>query len=260
MRVARTLNQSETNKNVKESGLVTSSQTGVHPHLEKHVLRHLEQPWSQPFHLPSSDAYQRLKDEGVLYEDKAIILDSGCGTGKSTQRLAGLFPRHIVIGIDQSNVRLARSGVSCGFFQSGNCILLRAELSTFWRLLLKDGFSPERHYLLYPNPWPKPGHLKRRWHGHPVFPQLLCLGGEIEMRCNWEVYALEFAQAVNLATGADIRPTRIHPDIGISPFEQKYLERGHALFSVTVPVTETGLDPDRSTDYSDSVSTFGGGV
>ena len=119
-------------------------------------------------------------------------------------------------------------------------MLLRAELSTFWRLLLNDGFSPERHYMLYPNPWPKPGHLKRRWHGHPVFPQLLGLGGEIEMRCNWEIYALEFARAVNLATGADIRPARIHPDVGISPFEQKYLERGQALFSVTVPARETG--------------------
>ncbi|MCP4047744.1 MAG: SAM-dependent methyltransferase, partial [Gammaproteobacteria bacterium] len=193
----------------------------------------------QPFHPPSSDAYHQLKDAGVLREDKAIILDSGCGTGKSTQNLANVFPRHIVIGIDQSNVRLARSGVKSGFSKSGNCVLLRAELSTFWRLLLNDGYSPERHYLLYPNPWPKPGHLKRRWHGHPVFPQLLCLGGEIEMRCNWEIYALEFARAVNLATGGDIRPNRFYPDIGISPFEQKYFERGQALFSVTVPARET---------------------
>jgi len=242
MRVAKTLKQPETSKNINESGLVASSQTGIHPHLEKHVRRHLQKPWSQPLHRPSSDAYHQLKVEGVLREDKAIILDSGCGTGKSTQNLADLFPRHIVIGIDQSKSRLAKSGAGSGLLKSGNCILLRAELSTFWRLLLNDGFSPQRHYLFYPNPWPKPGHLKRRWHGHPVFPQLLRLGGEIEMRCNWEIYALEFAQAVNLATGMDIRVNRIKPDTGISPFEQKYLERGQALFSVTVPARAVNID------------------
>jgi tRNA (guanine-N7-)-methyltransferase len=226
-------------KNIDECGIVISSQAGVHPQLEKHVRRHLEKTWSQPFHHPSTDAYRHLNNEGVLSGDRAIILDSGCGTGKSTQRLAELFPRHIVIGVDQSQVRLAKSGVSSGFSRNGNCILLRAELSTFWRLLLIDGHTPERHFLFYPNPWPKPGHLKRRWHGHPVFPHLLSLGGEIEMRCNWEIYALEFAQAVNMATGADIRPEIINPDNGISPFEQKYLHRGQTLFSVTVPAPVT---------------------
>jgi tRNA (guanine-N7-)-methyltransferase len=220
-------------------GLVSSSQTGIHPNLERYVQRHLDKPWSQPFHVPSAQAFRCLISEGALSEAKAFILDSGCGTGKSTRRLAELFPRHIVIGVDQSQVRLAKSGVDSGFLRNGNCILLRAELSTFWRLLLADGYVPERHFLFYPNPWPKPGHLKRRWHGHPVFPQLLSLGGEIEMRCNWGIYAAEFAQAVSQATGADIKPTIIHPDSGISPFEQKYLERGQTLFSVTVPAPVT---------------------
>lgn len=238
MWVAIKLRKFETRKNADKSGLVTSSQTGIHPQLEKYVSRHLEKPWSQPFHPPSTETYRHLKNEGVLSGDKAIILDSGCGTGKSTQRLAERHPRHIVIGVDQSRVRLAKSGVSSRFLRNGNCILLRAELSTFWRLLLADGHLPERHFLFYPNPWPKPGHFKRRWHGHPVFPYLLSLGGEIELRCNWEIYAQEFAKATSLATGGDISPTRIHPDIGISPFEQKYLERGQALFSVTVPARD----------------------
>lgn len=233
--MAGTPKQSEPGKNINESGLVSSSQADVHPNLEARVRRHLKNPWLQPFHQPSCEAFHRLKEEGVLSEGRAIILDSGCGTGMSTQYLAGLFPGNNVIGVDQSVARLSRNGKNAGYFRSGNCILLRAELSTFWRLLLKEGCSPERHYLLYPNPWPKPAHLKRRWHGHPVFPQLLGLGGEIEMRCNWEIYAREFAQAVNLATGTDLEPTKIRPDVGISPFEQKYLERGQALFSVTVP-------------------------
>ena len=239
MRAVNKLKPSEANKNIRESGLVTSNQTGVHPHLEKCVRRHMQAQWSQPFHLPTLETYRQLKKENVFSADRAFILDSGCGTGKSTQGLADLFPQHIVIGVDRSFTRLAKSGVTSCFFRSGNYILLRAELTTFWRLLLNDGFKPERHFLLYPNPWPKAGHLSRRWHGHPVFPQLLSLGGEIEMRCNWEIYALEFAQAVNFATGANVRTKKIQPESGISPFEQKYLERSQTLFSVNVPVQTT---------------------
>jgi len=230
-------NQTRPSKNINQSGLVSSSQTGVHPHLEKHLHRHLETPWKQPFHQPTIEAYGRLKDEGVLSGQQPFILDSGCGTGESTQRLAGLFPQYNVIGVDQSSARLAKSGVDSNLFRRENCILLRAELATFWRLLARDGYSPERHFLFYPNPWPKPGHLIRRWHGHPVFPQLLGLGGEIELRCNWQIYALEFARAVTLATGKTVNVKTFVPESGITPFEKKYLERGQSLFKVVVPAS-----------------------
>jgi len=239
MRVARSLNQFETRENILKSGLVTSSQAGVHPSLEKHVRRHLQSSWSQPFHHPTSDVYQKLKEMAVLSEDRPFILDSGCGTGHSTQELARLFPHQLVIGVDRSIARLSRGGMSTTIFQNGNYILLRAELATFWRLLAIDEFLPQRHFLLYPNPWPKPAHLARRWHGHPVFPQLLSLGGEIELRCNWEIYAQEFALAVNIATGASVCPNNFQPESGLSPFERKYLERGQPLFSVLVPAQIT---------------------
>jgi len=223
-----------------DSGLVTSSQTGVHPNLEKLVRRHLQSPWLQTFHQPTVESYNLLKNEIVLFGSQPIILDSGCGTGKSTQQLALRYPGNIVIGVDQSQVRLGKSGVHDSFLREGNCILLRAELSTFWRLLAGDGLSPERHFLFYPNPWPKPGHLSRRWHGHPVFPQLLALGGEIELRCNWEIYAQEFALAVRIASGTDVSVRQIQPQSGMTPFEQKYLERGQSLFAVVVPAQITG--------------------
>ena len=234
MRAASKLNRAESAHDIDSSGLVSSSQTGIHPRLAHHVQRHLETHWKQPFHYPTSRVYQLLKSEGVFASNQPFILDSGCGTGKSTQGLADLFPQHLVIGVDRSMARLAKSGVDSGFSRDGNCLLVRAELATFWRLLVKDGHSPEHHFLFYPNPWPKPGHLSRRWHGHPVFPQLLALGGEIELRCNWEIYALEFARAVSLATGMVVEVKNIRPESGISPFEQKYLERGQPLFSVSV--------------------------
>jgi hypothetical protein len=58
-----------------------------------------------------------------------------------------------------------------------NAILLRAELSDFFSLVAYESdWIVHSHYLLYPNPYPKSKHLKRRWHGHPIFPVMLSLG------------------------------------------------------------------------------------
>ena len=233
------MNCSGDGTDIKESGLVSSSQAGVHPHLEKHVRRHLISPWSQPLHGPTLEVFRELEESRVVGDGRPVILDSGCGTGGSTRRLADMYPDHLVIGVDQSLVRLGKSGVDSSVLKSDNYLLARAELASFWRLLCGAGHGMQKHYLLYPNPWPKPGHVQRRWHAHPVFPWLLALGGEIEMRCNWEIYALEFAEAVRIATGETVEVKRFQPAEGISPFEIKYAGRGHPLFSVVVKETIT---------------------
>lgn len=230
---------SETPEKLNQSGLVKTSQTGVHPSLEKHLRRHMASPWLQPFHQATVREFEGLLDAGIFSGHEPVILDSGCGTGQSTRKLAKMFPGHLVIGADRSQARLGKSGMRSSPLRLDNCLLIRAELSTFWRLLIKAGITPEYHYLLYPNPCPKHAHLTRRWHGHPVFPQLLRLGGQIELRCNWDIYALEFAMAASILTGKEIVAKRIDPEPVISPFEQKYLDRGQALFSVVIPAVIT---------------------
>jgi len=120
-------------------------------------------------------------------------------------------------------------------------IWLRAELATFWRLAVQAGWRLHRHFLLYPNPWPKPGHLRRRWHAHPVFPDLLQLGGRLELRSNWAVYAEEFAVAVNHALGTRVQPMRLAGSDDLSPFERKYRASGHALYSVALSLDAGGV-------------------
>ena len=62
----------------------------------------------------------------------------------------------------------------------------------------------------------------------------------VELRCNWEIYAQEFALAVRIASGTDVSVRQIQPQSGMTPFEQKYLERGQSLFAVVVPAQITG--------------------
>lgn len=112
-----------------------------------------------------------------------------------------------------------------------NALLLRADLVDFWRLARAADWRLARHYLLYPNPYPKSAHLKKRWHGHPVFPALLALGGELELRSNWSIYVEEFALAVALLRGREGEISPHVPNDGfLTPFEQKYFESGQRLW------------------------------
>ena len=156
--------------------------------------------------------------------------------------MAKKYPQYAVIGIDRSLVRLNRNivyryqNISSMNLKEGtrpetnsleemeddnllikdpnvlsqsvpnvpNVLLLRAELSDFWRCYLQmkkiafkrddtttnhtcDGNNESirnkkfmnwnviQHHLLYPNPYPKKARLKSRWYAHPAFPLLLKL-------------------------------------------------------------------------------------
>ena len=169
-------------------------------------------------------------------KDCPIVLDSGCGTGESTRHIARRHPDAWVIGIDKSQHRLERTGSGAFPYHEGNITWIRAELATFWRLARDQGWELSHHYMLYPNPWPKPGQLQRRWHAHPVFSAMLALGGQLELRTNWSVYAREFAFSLEQVAGE----TAATIEMGVeaetpisSPFERKYRASGHRLFRVT---------------------------
>ena len=214
--------------------VLRTAQSEVHPRLEAIVRRHVERPWRGGRHEPTCSAFRKVSAAVEQQADRPLIFDSGCGTGESTQLIAAAFPQCLVIGIDRSAVRLARLPSGSLSYREQNALWVRAELAAFWRLAVQAGWRLERHCLFYPNPWPKAAQLRRRWHGHPVFPEMLALGGRLEMRTNWDVYACEFARAVEIVSG---RSARIEPvaDTGLtSPFERKFRSRADPLYRVRV--------------------------
>lgn len=214
------------------SPAVESAQDGPHRRLSEVVGRHRANAWRQPIANHSRVAWQALKAWMQPRSGMPLILDSGCGTGASSIALAAANPQSVVVGVDQSLERLSRQGELRGGLLpfAENAALLRAPLQDLWRLLLADGVSLQRHLIWYPNPWPKPEHLQRRWHAHAVFPTLLALGGDIELRSNWRIYVDEFAQALALH-GWDSATTPIEVgDNPATPFERKYRDSGHPLW------------------------------
>jgi tRNA (guanine-N7-)-methyltransferase len=213
----------------KVSRAVDSNQNEVHRQLLKVLKIHLNTEYRLPISTYSRSTFS-LVDKIRKELNKPLILDSGCGTGHASKLLATANPDRLIIGVDKSSHRLAKGGLGCNFELLENCLLLKMNLVDFWRLAVEYGWKLEKHYLLYPNPWPKAKHLRRRWHAHPVFPQLLKLGGELELRCNWKLYAEEFQAAMNFIAPGSCILTEYRERTGISLFEQKYLRQGHQLY------------------------------
>lgn len=208
---------------------IFSAQTGVHAQLATLVARHAASVYRKPI----ADYNQRAFDASMAcwreHSGAPLILDAGCGVGLSTYYLAQRFPAHFVIGVDQSADRLDRGA---GWSQAvpPNMLLVRADLVDYWRLLQAAGICVDRHYILYPNPWPKVGQLARRWHAHAVFPTIVALGGVFECRSNWRIYIDECAAALSQLTAHAVVSEAYATDVPITPFEKKYLGSGHALW------------------------------
>jgi tRNA (guanine-N7-)-methyltransferase len=108
------------------------------------------------------------------------------------------------------------------------------------------GIKLARHYILYPNPWPKIGHVSRRWHAHPVFPFVPRLGGRLECRSNWNIYVEEFAVALGLLTGRELSPESFEAPSPLTPFERKYRDSGQTLYRCVVDLDQQSLEGNPS--------------
>jgi tRNA G46 methylase TrmB len=189
----------------------------------------------EAFSLATDFVDRFYRDRPPLNGIKAVILDSGCGTGRSTTTIAAQNPTLPVIGIDRSIVRLSRNKDfrEANDCEVGNRLLLRADLVDFFVLALDHTeWTIHSHYILYPNPYPKSKHLKRRFHGHPVLPVIMALGGYLTLRSNWFVYPKEMELALRAVTASRLTHTKFsNSDITMIPhfanspitnFEAKY--------------------------------------
>jgi tRNA G46 methylase TrmB len=205
---------------------VSSNQRHLHPKLAAVVCRHLQTTHRAAVAAHNVQAYETLA-KALDAQPRPLVLDSFCGTGHSTAALAARHPGHLVVGTDKSARRLAKHPRG----SSDNYLLLQADCEDIWHLLAHAGLRTDYHYILYPNPWPKAGHLQRRIHGHASFPLLLQLGGKLELRSNWQVYVEEFGCAMHLAGQRGWVGKLAESGPGLSLFEQKYRRSGHDLWA-----------------------------
>jgi tRNA G46 methylase TrmB len=206
-----------------DSKAIVTNQPGIHEKLDEVVKKHLSHDFKKPYQIHTQQAFAEM-DALVSGFDGDIILDACCGVGQSTRLLAEQNPNALVIGVDKSAHRINRNvegfSESDGYHAS-NYHLVRADLNDFYRLVKAANWPVSKHYILYPNPWPKAKHLQRRWHGSAVFPQMTAIGQQLILRSNWRLYLEEFQQAA-LQVNLSGEITAVDNENPLTPFEAKY--------------------------------------
>jgi tRNA (guanine-N7-)-methyltransferase len=214
-----------------KSSEVHSPQVGPHLRLQEVVQNHLRHADRTPIAAHSLQDWPELRE--FLGNQPRFALDLGCGTGLSTELIASRGSDAAVLGVDRSLVRLARATSL-----PTHARLARFDQFDLLRLCQRDELIAEKIFLLYPNPSPKPDQLRRRWHGHPIWPCLLACTQALELRTNWLIYAQEFVLALQLSgITAQVQALKIEQDeAALTRFEAKYHASGHALWQVVADV------------------------
>ncbi|WOH35976.1 SAM-dependent methyltransferase [Thalassotalea fonticola] len=213
-----------------DSKAIITNQPGIHEKLADIVNTHLTTDFQKPISEHTRLAFEEI-DRLVKAFVGPVILDSCCGVGQSSRIIAKQNPNALVIGVDKSDNRITRNVEEK--WQVDNFHLVRADLNDFYRLVFAANWPVEKHYILYPNPWPKAKHVKRRWHGSAVFPYIFKIGKQLELRSNWRLYLEEFQAALAIANINSSLNEVDQAAESLTPFEAKYQASGQQCWSLT---------------------------
>ena len=191
--------------------------------------KHMKNTYKKPISKRSHDVFQYLIDH-QRQNPMPLIVDSGCGKGTSSRRLATQYPNHRIIAADQSQHRLAHLRKNT----PNNVLILCIDCVDLWTLLHRHIMPITMHSVFYPNPWPKKQHEKRRWYAHPIAPTFFNLSPITLIRSNW-LYYLESSQTVACQYGLHTHLSQIAPSsVGISHFETKYINAHVPIYQLAI--------------------------
>lgn len=234
---------------VSQARSITSNQIAVHDDLHKLLARHKANEFKRPIAQHTQQAFCAMLEWLGTYNGD-VILDACCGVGESTINIAAEYPEAKVIGVDKSTARLEKHrsyvdkvyGTTISPSSDSNYLLIQADLHDFWRLFVayieneKPTWKVIKQFILYPNPYPKKAQLGKRWHASAIFPFIVKLCPNIEVRSNWLIYLEEFAQAAvfyNLEPKLEAILNSV-TSTAYTPFERKYQEAGQTCYKLVI--------------------------
>ena len=213
---------------------VISNQQGIHEKLDELVTRYRTGENRRPVNEHTRAAYAEVVAWLGDWQGP-VILDSCCGVGESTANIVAQYRHCKLIGLDKSELRVNKHG----HYQSGaeNYAVFRADVNDFWRLARSSGWDIEKHFLLYPNPYPKGSQIQKRWYASAAMVDMMALCSNVEVRSNWLLYLMEFARAASqYGLSGDIR--QVNDNTPVTPFERKYQASGQPCWQLVMRAEE----------------------
>ena len=162
----------------------------------------------------------------VLAVEKNIILDVGFGTGDSTIALQDMFLEYRVLGIEAYKPGIKN-------LLSKNIYVHYGDALEIIEKIRNDTIS--QIYMLFPDPWQKKKHRKRRLFNEYTFRIILSIikrNGFFHFSTDNISYALEAKKIISRVTSADISFSKNRGYRPITKFEKKGISKRNFVFDL----------------------------
>ena len=162
----------------------------------------------------------------ILATEENIILDIGFGTGDSPIALQGMFPHHSIMGIEAYKPGVKNLLSKKIYVHYGDALEILEEIS-------KDTIS--QIYMLFPDPWQKKKHRKRRLFNEYTFRVIMSIikrNGFFHFSTDNISYALEAKKIISKVTSVDIAFSKNRSFRPITKFEKKSISKKNFVFDL----------------------------
>lgn len=176
---------------------------------------------------------QESKDElHTFFKSKNIEVEIGVGKGRYTFEYASAHPHVLLVGIEKSIKWLKKAQEKIEKNKTENVVLLSAYVEDLFELM--EDQSIHKFHILFPDPWPKKRHHKRRFVSEKNFKTLwdkLKPNGEIYLATDHEDYFTAM-QEVFQKTEHLFKFEEAQSAAFMSNFQAKYLKEGRSMHFV----------------------------
>ncbi len=134
----------------------------------------------------------------------AVRLEIGFGHGRFLSQMAAAHPDERFIGVDYNDVRTTKTAHKSLLLDAGNVRLFTDEAHRFVRFRLPPACL-HRAYILFPDPWPKLNHRRRRLINRSFLVDLtraIAPGGRLIVASDCHNYAFQALSNLTTIPGA----------------------------------------------------------
>jgi tRNA (guanine-N7-)-methyltransferase len=182
--------------------------------------------------LAFNSAADRLELPKIFGHTAPLQVDLGCGDGSFLFELAQTLPEKNFLGVERLAHRVAKATRKAG--RVGNMRVLRSETLYAVEYLIPPE-SVEMFHLLFPDPWPKRRHHRRRIVSNDFLAAIaraLQPGGILRIATDELGYFSSIERAV--AAFGGFAPVEIDRDFPKSTFEKRFSVKGTAIHRLSL--------------------------
>lgn len=168
----------------------------------------------------------------IFGREAPVEIEIGVGKGRFLRERAQAFPDHNFLGLEKSRKwlrvaveKIERAGLP-------HVHLINSYVEGFLERYVSDR-SIHQFHILFPDPWPKRRHLKRRLLNPLFLHQILRTlvpGGEMNIATDYSDYFQMIANDFDMFSTKGFRFEKVPPGPFVSNFQMKYFKEGRSLY------------------------------